>query len=297
MLRPTLGVCGLAGIALLAGACSNDDPDTNESMDNITCSVPADCGSASPTVACSSGVCIDPTWGCIGKPDDRPSASSLATLRVRLVDIGSSRPLAGSVITKVCTVPTSNAPACTPLPGGAAEYDANTGLVNVTGLPANQPFRLVIEPGSGSSFYPIDFYTQRLPRGVAEEVPVVITLSIQAGEALASAYDPPIVVRPDGTHVLANFVDCTGKPAAGVAIEVNTPEKFAESRILYMGADGLPDLTRPSSSAVGIGIGLNTPTANPIDVRGRVGTMALPTLTVRGFPGHLTVLNMYPRAY
>jgi len=291
MLRPALSLLALTFGAGMAQGCGSESDDRDQ------CKVPADCKGGSPTVTCNAGFCEDPTWGCIGEPDERATVGGPATLRVRLVEIGSSRPLPGSVVARACEVPTSNDPACAPIAGTTASYNAEDGYVTVTGLPANRPFRLLMEPGSGASFYPMDFYAQRPPRGNTEELPVLMTLSYEMGQALASAYDPPIVVRPDATQVMANFLNCAGGIASGVAMEIAQGESFQETNILYMSSDGLPDRMLTATSKLGIGIGVNTPTGSAFTLKAHVGTAALPPFTVRGFPGHLTVVNVYPRAY
>jgi len=220
-----------------------------------------------------------------------------ATFRVRIIDLGSFRPLTGGVNVSACAVPTTADPTCTPITGAVASYDGQTGYATVTGLPSSQPFRLLVEPGAGASFFPMDFYSQRPPRGTTEEATVLPTISAVSAAVLANAYDPPVVIRSDVTHVLANFLDCSGKPSAGVTFELSHPQSSSDMRIVYMGADGLPDLTRPSTSSIGMGIGVNTPTGSPFTATGSAGDLRFPSFSVRGFPGHLTVVNLYPRAY
>lgn len=279
----------------------------------------------SPTVQCMQGFCVDPSWECIGKPDNRPrNASESGTIRVKLLSSIDQKPVPGTTWSiKVCTPPQFDPECASPLAVPTPTYDAATGTVTITGLSYDMPVRMMFDetalkdPDGQTTLIPIDFYTQRPPVGDTE-VPALRVVSRVGLKALVDGF-AAISAQQGVTQVvnsaLANIYglvfDCEDKLAGQVALTYTNAIGVALNPppvVLYFNEQNVPNLTRRFSYPTGVFSTLNIALEN-INVATSLVVSAdatgAPTkvrdirtdYTMKLAPYRQTTVHFYPRNY
>jgi len=234
--------------------------------------------SPSPTVQCTQGFCVDPTWECIGKPDNRTrNASETGTIKVKLLTADFMKPVENAKWTiKVCNTPQLDPNCTTKFNIPDPTYDAETGTVTVSGLSYDVPVRMMFDEATPDTmdptvtkYIPIDFYTQKPPVGVTE-APALRVVSRQGLATLVAAFGS-ISMSQTGTSqsvnpMLANIYglvfDCEDKLASQVGLSYTDGIDRALNpapAILFFNEQQLPILTRKYSFATGVFSTLNLP--------------------------------------
>lgn len=193
----------------------------------------------SPTVQCLDGFCVDPTWGCIGKPDTRNfTPGAPGTLHIPLFDPITKGPLAGAYWhTRVC-LPADQDLRCDRELDLPTSYDEKTGLVTVEGLDPTMPVRLVFEETklppepdriNGKATVDMEFMTQKPPFGEMTTPPLrVVTWAwiakliesyVQGGVITGSTGSLASVFRPGTQTIFGDAFDCEDKPAANLFVK------------------------------------------------------------------------------
>lgn len=258
--------CGVGQTCdLTSNRCVKRDCDTTEE-----CLLKA----PSPTVQCMQGFCVDPTWECIGKPDNRTrNASETGTIKVKLLSSIDQKPVPGTTWTiKVCTPPQFDKDCANPVAVPTPTYDAATGTVTITGLSYDMPVRIMVDeialkdPDGQTTIIPIDFYTQKPPIGVTE-VPALRVVSRAGLKALVDGFAD--FSRSQGVEqavnaALANIYglifDCEDKLAGQVALTYTNAGGVALSPapvVLYFNEQNVPSLTKKFSYPTGVFSTLN----------------------------------------
>jgi hypothetical protein len=282
------------------------------------CDTTEDCRRAqpSPTVECIQGFCVDPTWSCIGRPDDRArEPGATGTLRVPLYSSTDGKPVPGAQWTAKVCAPAQLDQACErPLAVDEPEYDADTGIMTISGLSYDTPVRIQFdEVALSDSVIPMDFYTQRPAVGVTEVPPVrVVTraglaaLIASFAGVVAGAEQP---VNPALGNIYGLLFDCEGKPAGDVQLSYTNPlgEPFSPAPVvLYFDEQQVPSLVRQWSYPTGVFSSLNIPleninvgttlivdsSSNPVKTRSIRSEYKL-----RLAPSRMTTVHFYPRDY
>lgn len=197
----------------------------------------------SPTVQCVDGFCIDPTWSCIGQPDNRERvAGAKGTLEIPLLSVSTNQPIAGASWTaRIC----GSTPGCVSVPGGGSgSYDASTGIMRVTGLDPELPVRIWLdetaipdttgsapapaEGGAPRSIIPIEFVTQKPPIGVTKTAPVQVVAWSEVAAFRATYTNGPAGDKVD----LTNLIDATGTTANIYGVAFDCEDKPASNVLL-----------------------------------------------------------------
>lgn len=287
---------------MTGAGCGDDVNEAKVKIDagGARCVVTPDCPTETPTVQCNAGVCEDPAWGCVGEADERPaSMSTTATFSVKLIDVANEGPLTVPVSVRACSLPTASNTECVAIPGATAVHNAPDGMITVTGLPADRPFRLAIDP-EGGGYAPIDFYSQRPPRDTEREPYPLTSFPTALIPILANSFVPPIPVNPEASFVLASFYDCQATPtlAAGVQVSLDRDQAAPDTRAIYLASDRVPNPAQTSTAATsGSAMIINVPSGKPFTINPKVGNAQLPTMQVIPIRDRLTVALVYPRTY
>jgi len=269
------------------------------------CSQASECPGASPTKQCTAGVCGDPTWGCVGQPDNRPlPREPTATLRLRVVDVF-AKPVPGLTVT-ICQPPWLD-PACSTPADGTVAYDPATGDVTLSNIGQNgKSFRVKIDPPAGevmgptgqmTRYLPMDYYLQRSLRDTVDErnYPVLMLTQDIAGGWIASARQG---ARPDfrRAHIVTRIFGCNEQTVGGVRLELARPQ--ADVVPLYVNEDGLVATTvlqtDPSGSASLANIGTDS---NSVEVIAKAGDLTVSRFAFTPLPGRLAHVHLFPRIY
>jgi len=279
--------------------------------------------SPSPTVQCMAGFCVDPTWGCIGQPDDRPHPpGTTGTIVVKL--LSENMPVAGvNWQIKVCSQPQIDPSCVSQVVGPTTQYDPATGTATIAGLSYDRPVRLQFDapepkdPSGETTYIPMDFYTQQPPVGITE-VPALRVVSRVALAQLVASFSTitnsmGIVqpVNPDLGNIYGLIFDCQGKPASNVILGYTNAVGAALNPapvVLYFNETNTPVLTAKYSFPSGIFSSLNIALENIT-----VGTTLVVSADAAGTPvrtrpirsdytmllasKRLTTVHFYPRNY
>lgn len=283
------------------------------------CDTTEDCrrSKPSPTVECMQGFCVDPTWSCIGQPDDRKrSAGETGTLRVPLFSSFDGKPVPGSAWkARVCPPAQFDENCDRPLDGVTSEYDSESGIMTISGLSYETPFRIQLdETALNDAVIPMDFYTQRPPVGVTEVPPIRVVSRTGLAALVASfasiqamGYMQPI--NPALGNVYGLLFDCEGKLAGDVQVGYTNALGTTfnpEPLILYFDEQQVPSLVRKWSYSTGVFSTLNLPvenvnasttlivdgTSTPVKTRSIRSEYKLRPAAFR-----LTTVHFYPRDY
>jgi hypothetical protein len=220
---------------------------TTNRCEGRQCTITDDClnvNTYSPTMACVAGFCVDDSWGCIGKPDDRVrTPGQKGTLVFQLLSASNNEPLASADWDiKVCG-PAQYDPLCGDAnaapKGTSTSYNPANGTVTIDGLDPENPVRIWIDdkkspapmPGvSPSGVIPMEFITQKPPVGITTAPPVKV-VQYEGLLALVESYrngpgtslDFNQIVRPNPSpevtyaSLYSVAFDCKDRPAANVA--------------------------------------------------------------------------------
>ena len=273
----------------------------------------------SPTVECVQGFCVDPTWSCIGQPDERPhEKGEKGTLKIPLLSTVDDKPIPGAVWTATICSPAQLDENCErPLQvDPPPEYDADTGVMTISGLSYDTPIRIQFnETALNDAVIPMDFYSQRPPVGETDVPPVrVVTraglaalVSSFAGISDAMGVQQP--VNPLLGNIYGLLFDCEGKAAADVQLSytnaLGMPFNPAPL-VLYLDEQEGPSLVRQWSYPTGVFSSLNIPLENlNVATTLVVDSNSTPIKTrsirseykLRLAPLRMTTVHFYPRDY
>ena len=240
----TLDGCGSGRVCNLAtNRCVE-----RECQSRLECLTPV---KESPTVQCVDGFCVDPTWSCIGQPDNRERvAGAKGTLEIPLLSVTTNQPIPGALWRAVIC---GSTPGCVSVAGaGSWSYDATTGIMRVTGLDPELPVRIWLdetaipdatgsapvpaEGGAPRSIIPIEFVTQKPAIGVTKTAPVQVVAWSEV-----AAFRALYTNGPAGDAVdLTNLIDKSGEKANIFGVAYDCEDKPASNvqlsfRILSMG--------------------------------------------------------------
>ena len=276
----------------------------------------------SPTVQCPQGFCVDPTWGCIGQPDDRTrTPGETGTLQVQLLT-SDEKPIAGADWQiKVCSPPQFDQDCASPLVGPYAAYDAETGIATISGLSYEMPVRLMFDErarrtrSAAPPYIPIDFFTQRPRRGRhrrRRSRVVERKYSETPGRSFNNVPTPDGGKAVDDTlgNIYGRLFDCENKPAGNVQLSYANALGMPlakEPIVLFFDEQNVPSLTRKWSFPTGVFSSLNIPLEN-INVATTLivdpnSTPPVKTRSIRSeytlrlASQRMTTVHFYPRNY
>lgn len=261
---------------------------------------------ASPTVQCVGGLCVDPTWGCIGAGDNRPpSTSDTATLKVSFIDGTTGRPAAVPLSVRACSLPAFD-PNCNAPISTDVTYDTATGMATLSGLPARTPLRVKMDPPEGEAdIVPIDFYTPRTPVGVTEAPPIRLVYRSKLAELVAALGGSAATIDPTYGSFYGMFFDCQDKPAAFMKLSI-LEQGTNPPLILYFDENNYPHLEGlEHTTSTGMFSTLNVRPTMPVNVTttlvATLGSMTVNRMVnkylVTALPARLTTVHFYPRDY
>lgn len=264
----------------------------------LKCQIDSDCQSVGATAVCSAGVCEDKVWGCIGTADSRPAATTqTATFKIALVDVLDHLPIREQAFARACPLPSVDPNCATPLPGVTAFHDPFEGKVTVSGLPQDQPFRLVVEPSVPGAWVPIDYYVTRPPRDSVEQEAPLYTFTYGISQALAASYNPPLPFHDDQGVLVVVYHDCQERWAAGVSASLNANDLLPDSEIIYFSDRTQPDPALTETTSSGVMVGINMPTGKSVRITSQVDAHPIADIDVTMLSGRVTFVHAYPRSY
>jgi len=256
----------------------------------VQCVADPDCGTL--TAHCVSGMCEDPTWGCLEKADTRPPAAmSTATLRVKTIDALSRGPVS-ALTARPCHLSSADRECTQRYDGYASDYNPATGETTITGVLTAYGPRPKLVPDPSLGMYNLELLTNRTLRE-GDTFPVMKLVPKTALEGLAMTLKPPADVTTKGILDI-KVHDCTGAMAPGVKIGMVDPP--ADLITGYNTEAGTPDFGGglTETTVAGTGGMLNV----PVGVTTTVVVTIPPskTITYQFVPvaGTTTTVDLYP---
>lgn len=315
----TSAICG--GDGRCQSGCVSDDecPSGNLCVPSThrcrvrECSDDATCQNLkqSATAMCTEGACTDATWGCIGKPDDRPAPTMpTATLKFAFYDAILQVPVPATAV--ACPDPVLFGAACdTPLAGVKAVQDEATGVFTVTGLSQNTYFRLMItpKPPNQDNLRVVDYYSMMTVRDVTEAPAAVTTVADAYLRAAGSSYKPGVTIDGAMGGLFSQAFDCQNKPAKGFSLQImmayqspkfTNPDdlpNYSPTVISYFANNQPAPLTATSTDSSGLVSVVNLPAGSNVPLESYANGRKLPTVNVQLVASHITTVHFFPREY
>ena len=214
------------------------------------CTEKADCESESPRHECQAGVCVDPTWGCIGQPVNTEGGGDV-TFRVPIRNLLTME-TPTNLSVSVCLRPD---PDCmSPI---STDFNVmEDGLVDVS-IP-NVPdggfdgFLFLTADALLPSYY--HFINPISESNEDEPAPELLMFAPATVDILSATAG--VEVDPNLGVIIFRTHDCTGAPAAGISA-APTPE--GNSIFFSVDSTNLPDPNVSVTDAAGIGGLANLP--------------------------------------
>lgn len=306
------GVCASSSSSSAApdasDSASTSEPDASEAARDASeaapdasdagpaCTTVADCKSLSPTVACNAGVCEDLTWGCVGKPDERPPAMQpTATLQGKVLDLSTRMPVL-ALTASACLLPTFDPDCARPFPGTETNYDLDAGMLTLTGVPQDTQVRIKIDFPADAGLLPLDQYTARTAHDLTT-LPTLVTLPYAVSPTLTLSLDPPRIRDPANASITAVVLDCQDKPAVGVQIRIAESDRITGTEVFYFAEDGQIVQNATQTIAFGSALIINVKPGKLITLQTWAGDLKLNEFRVMGFPRRSTAVSFSPRVY
>jgi hypothetical protein len=293
------GICGASGQCELgcglSAACADNQICQASTRRCVTreCTTSAECPGTSATRSCVEGACVDPTWGCINTPDERPPATqSTATFKLP-VTVAVSNAIPPELSVKVCPMPDVDLECVKPIEGAVAVYAPATGIITITGLPQDSVFRLKLDAPASAGLVPTDFYTQRTARDVTDE-PGIRMVPATYWPMLSTAEVPPDMSKGS---IFATFYDCEGKKAPRVSVTINEQNRRPDTRIAYFSESSQVQSTLTETSASGLANVVNLPTDQNVGLSSFVNSVVMTRFELRLVPGRMANVHILPRTY
>lgn len=256
----------------------------------VKCKEDVECGAVSATATCERSLCSDARWRCAQVPDDRQTPDGKASLRLQVQDLG-SKPIRKTANLNVAVCLVSDFP-CSPIAGAKATYDYVKGWLSVQGLMQKQRFRLEI---TSDGMLPVDWYTERVPVGDAEEGQPIFLIPIGLEQTIGNQFDPPLEVDLEANALLLiRSHDCMAGRGEGVSIEVTKP--IVDTRIFYLDSRLSVLLDGQATDETGMA-GIVNARAEPIIVTAKVGDTMVGRSAVAARAKVVTYLHLYPNDY
>lgn len=260
------------------------------------CTTASDCNGWSPSVSCNAGRCEDAIWGCVGQPDERPlSPQPTATLTVPVTNL-ETRMAVRSLVARACNLPVFDPDCKQPLEGTTTTFDASKGVITVTGLRQDVPFRLKVDFPVEAGLMGLDLYLQKTVRGDTTLSPLV-TISTASVMQLAKLFDPPPVLDLEKGMMIGTMSDCADHGAEGVVLTIDDVQPSPGSLVFYMRENGLPAPGRTETDVSG-GFGIvNLKAGKIVNLAVKLHGKTIAEMRVTPFARRLTVVRFVPRLY
>lgn len=265
--------------------CTGNERFCSEVGACVECLADADCGSA--TAVCMANVCVDETWGCLNKPDQRMAATqSQATLTFKTTNPLTRMPLP-TLTVRACLDHIADPTCSVAHPQATTEYTPATGDVKVT-MPQDNVLHLKLDAPQG--IQSVDIFSNRPPRdmqdlGEFNFIPANFLSSLGGGMAMIDPAKPTALLR---------VFNCKGEPAAGVSMEMK--DKPSDVVTAYIEGAG-PRFDLQATSAAGRAGFFNLPSGVRVLLTARISaTQAISFELVPG-AGRSHQIDLYPGVY